>query len=58
MNYQSKTVKRGNCTIVIHRPELNEKERNKRESAVLAALAQFGKRTYSRETQIHKEVSV
>lgn len=40
--YRTKTIKRGNCTIIIHRPILDEKEQRKQEGAVLSALAHFG----------------
>lgn len=40
--YRTKTIKRGNCTIKIHRPILDEKEQSRREDAVLSALAHFG----------------
>ena len=40
--YRTKTIKRGNCTIKIHRPILDEKEQRKREGIVLTALAHFG----------------
>lgn len=39
--YRSKTIKHGNVTIVIHRPELTDKERTKRENAVEAALSSY-----------------
>ena len=41
--YRTKTIKRGNCTIVLHRPILSEKERAKRERIVETALANFAK---------------
>ena len=37
-------VKVGNCTVVIHRPELTDEERKKREDAICNALIQFGKK--------------
>lgn len=40
--YRTKTIKRGNCIIKIHRPVLDEKEQSKREGIVLSALAHFG----------------
>lgn len=40
--YQTKTIKRGNCFVTIHRPVLDEKEQSKREGIVLTALAHFG----------------
>lgn len=41
--YRTKTIKRGNCTIVVHRPELSDKERTKRERLVETALTSYGK---------------
>jgi len=41
--YRTKTIKRGNCTIVIHRPDLDEKERAKRENLVEIALSNYAK---------------
>ena len=41
--YLTKTIKRGDFTIVIHRPILTDKEREKRERAVITALSNFGK---------------
>jgi hypothetical protein len=41
--YRSKTIKRGNCTIVVHRPVLTDKERTKRERVVETALSIYGK---------------
>ena len=38
--YQSKTIKVGNCTVVVHRPILTEAERIKREERVINTLAQ------------------
>lgn len=32
--YRCKTIKRGNCTICIYRPELDEKEQAKREARI------------------------
>lgn len=43
--YRTKTITRGNCTIVVHRPILAEKERAKRERVVETALSNFGKAT-------------
>lgn len=36
--YRTKTIRHGNCTIIIHRPELSPAEQNKRESTVRNAL--------------------
>lgn len=44
--YRTKTIKRGNCTIVIHRPILADKEREKRERVVETALSNYGKSKY------------
>ena len=41
--YRTKTVTRGNVTIVIHRPILTDKERERRERIVETALANYGK---------------
>ena len=41
--YIEKTIKRGNCTIVLYRPTLTESEKHRREEAVKAALAPFSK---------------
>lgn len=41
--YRTKTIKRGNCTIVIRRPVLDEKEAAKRMRAVEIALSNYGK---------------
>lgn len=36
--YRSKTIKSGNCTIIIHRPVLTKEETAERERQVLSAL--------------------
>lgn len=41
--YRTKTIKSGNCTIVLHRPILSDKEREKRERIVETALSNYGK---------------
>ena len=41
--YRSKTIKRDRLVIVVHRPELDEKERAKRERIVESALSQYAK---------------
>ena len=41
--YRTKTIKRGNVTIVIHRPELTDKERAKRERIVETALSNYAR---------------
>lgn len=39
----TKTIKVGNCTVVIHRPVLTPEERDRRERAVEVALAKYGR---------------
>lgn len=41
--YRTKTIKRGNCTIVIHRPLLSEKEQERSERIVTSVLSTFGR---------------
>jgi hypothetical protein len=41
--YRTKTIKRGNVTIVIHRPTLSEKERTKNERIVETALTNYAR---------------
>ena len=41
--YTTKTIQVGNATICIHQPILSEKERAKREEAVIAALRNYGR---------------
>lgn len=41
--YRTKTIKSGDCTIVLHRPILSEKEREKRERIVETALSNYCK---------------
>lgn len=41
--YRTKTIKSGDCTIVLHRPILDEKEAAKRERVVEIALSNYGK---------------
>lgn len=41
--YRTKTIQRGNVTIVVRRPQLPEKERIKRERAVENALTQLAR---------------
>ena len=36
--YRTKTIQVGNCTVRIHRPILDEKERARREEQVIDAL--------------------
>lgn len=47
--YRTKTIKRGDVTIVIHRPELPDKERRKRENQVETSLTGFAKSLAQRE---------
>ncbi len=39
----TKTIKVGNCTVVIYRPELTPEQRKAREQAVENALARYGR---------------
>lgn len=41
--YRTKTIQRGNVTIVVHRPTLSDKEKAKRERVVETALSNFGR---------------
>lgn len=41
--YHSTAVKKGRYTVIIHRPELDERTRDSRQREVQAALAQFGR---------------
>lgn len=41
--YRTKTIKRDGLTIVIHRPILTDKEREKRERIVETALTNYAK---------------
>lgn len=45
--YRTKTIKRGNFTIVIHRPILSDKEREKRERIVETALSNYAKENHT-----------
>lgn len=36
--YRTKTLRHGNCTIIVHRPILTPEETAKREQEVLAAM--------------------
>jgi hypothetical protein len=47
--YRTKTIKRGKVTIVVHRPELTDKERAKRENIAEIALTNYS-RTLTRNT--------
>jgi hypothetical protein len=38
---QTKTIQVGNCTVVIHRPELTPETRAKREAEVSRTLARY-----------------
>ena len=40
---ETKTIKVGNCTVVIHRPKLTTEQRESRERAVEIALARYGR---------------
>ena len=39
--YRTKTIQVGNCTVTVHRPILDDKERAKREGRVIDALRGF-----------------
>lgn len=39
MEYQTRTIRHGSCTLIVHRPELSDAERAKREQAVRETLA-------------------
>lgn len=39
----TKTIRVGNCTVVIYRPELTPEQRKAREQAVENALARYGR---------------
>lgn len=41
--YRTKTIKIGDCTVVLHRPILSDKEREKRERIVETALTHYCK---------------
>ena len=52
--YRTKTLKRGNCTIVVHRPKLTDKDRATRERIVESALASYG----SKAEVIHRRKDI
>jgi hypothetical protein len=52
--YRTKTITRGNVTIVIHRPILSDKERAKRERAVETALSNYAKSIYIEQGETRK----
>ncbi len=41
--YETKIVQVGNCTVRIHSPILDEKEKSRREEEVKNALVKFGR---------------
>ena len=41
--YRTTTIKVGNATVCVHQPILSDKERAKREEAVIAALRIYGR---------------
>ena len=43
MNYTNKIIKTENGTITIHKPILNDSEKQKKEQELIKALARFGK---------------
>ena len=48
--YTTKTIQVGNATVCIHQPILSDKERAKREEAVIAALRIYGRAVYNGQT--------
>lgn len=46
---QTNTYIYGNVEIVVHRPGLDDKERQKREETLLRAVTAFGKETMKRK---------
>ena len=48
---QVKEYKIGNATVCITRPELSDKEREKRERIILNALHQYGKAAHEKAVQ-------
>lgn len=49
---QVKTITVGNCTVVLHRPELTEEARAKREAELHRALAH-----YAAQPRTHEEAA-
>lgn len=49
--YKTKVIKHGNCTIHIFRPDLDEKERTKRENHVKAVAERILSNYYIRKEQ-------
>ena len=49
MNRATKTIQHGNCTIVIHRPDLADAEKARRERVVMDAIETIYKK------EIHNE---
>lgn len=49
--YRTKTLKRGNCTIVVHRPILTEAERIKQEERVVTTLTHCKSFIHRKETK-------
>lgn len=43
--HRTNTYEYGCVSIVVHRPELDDKERQKREAALLRAVTAYGKET-------------
>ena len=41
--YTTRTIKVGNCTVIIERPILTDEERKKAEARVIQALSCYGK---------------
>lgn len=45
---EAANFERGNATIIVYRPELDDKERTRREKEVVNALARYGRETMKR----------
>lgn len=41
--YTTRTIKVGNCTVIIQRPILTDEERKKAEAKIIQALSCYGK---------------
>ena len=56
MSYKTNTIQEGNCTVGLHRPELTEDIRKKREENLSNALTRYTTHLASQEA--HKEEKV
>lgn len=56
MSYKTNTIQVGSCTVVLHRPELTEDIRKKREENLSNALTRYTTHLASQEA--HKEEKV